>query len=123
MSARLGLPPVVVHSTMSLSNWRLMSAEGGFTLDNLTTIVSFDSSRDLQVRTSTGSSIFDLILTSFQVFFMIPLLVELKAVPAIKAIVSSQLAIANDEEFDLEDNLIIIRTCIERMTSQLSCNI
>ena len=51
---------------------------------------------------------------------MIPLLVELKVVPAVKAIVSSQLAIAENIEFDLEDNLIIIRTCIEEMTSQLS---
>ena len=51
---------------------------------------------------------------------MIPLLVELKVVPAVKAIVSSQLAIAENISFDLEDNLIIIRTCIEEMTSQLS---
>ena len=55
-----------------------------------------------------------------QVFFMIPLLVELKVVPAVKAIVRSQLAIAENIEFDLEDNLIIIRNCIEEMTSQLS---
>ena len=51
---------------------------------------------------------------------MIPLLVELKVVPAVKAIVRSQLAIAENIEFDLEDNLIIIRTCVEEMTSQLS---
>ena len=55
-----------------------------------------------------------------QVFFMIPLLVELKVVPAVKAIVRSQLAIAENIEFDFEDNLIIIRNCIEEMTSQLS---
>ena len=51
---------------------------------------------------------------------MIPLLVELKVVPAVKAIVRSQLAIAENIEFDFEDNLIIIRNCIEEMTSQLS---
>ena len=50
VASRLGLPPVVVHSTMSLSNWRRISAEGGLTLDNLTTIFSFDSLRDLEVR-------------------------------------------------------------------------
>lgn len=55
-----------------------------------------------------------------QVFFMIPLLVELKAVPAVKAIVTSQLAIAENTELDLEANLNIIKTCIEEMTSQLS---
>ena len=51
---------------------------------------------------------------------MIPLLVELKVVPAVKAIVRSQLAIAENIQFDFEDNLIIIRNCIEEMTSQLS---
>ena len=55
-----------------------------------------------------------------QVFFMIPLLVELKSVPAVKAIVRSQLAIAEETEVDLEENLSIIKTCIEEMTSQLS---
>ena len=51
---------------------------------------------------------------------MIPLLVELKSVPAVKAIVRSQLAIAEETEVDLEENLSIIKTCIEEMTSQLS---
>ena len=51
---------------------------------------------------------------------MIPLLVELKVVPAVKAIVTSQLAIAENTELDLEANLNIIKTCIEEMTSQLS---
>ena len=50
VASRLGLPPVVVHSTMSLSNWRRLSDEGGLTLDNVTTIFSFDSSRDLEVK-------------------------------------------------------------------------
>ena len=50
VASRLGLPPVVVHSTMSLSNWRRLSDEGGLTLDNVTTIFSFDSSRDLEVH-------------------------------------------------------------------------
>ena len=59
-------------------------------------------------------------LRLLQVFFMIPLLVELKSVPAVKAIVSSQLAIAEETEVDLEENLSIIKTCIEEMTSQLS---
>ena len=52
VSSRLGLPPVVVHSTMSLSNWRRLADEGLLTLDNVTTIFSFDSSRDLEVSRS-----------------------------------------------------------------------
>ena len=49
VSQLLGVPPVVIHSTMSLSNWRLRDPAGSFTLDNLTTIHSFDSTRDLEV--------------------------------------------------------------------------
>ena len=58
VSARLGLPPVVVHSTMSLSNWRRISAGGDLSLDNVTTIFSFDGSRDLQVRIICKCSIY-----------------------------------------------------------------
>ena len=49
VSQLLGVPPVVIHSTMSLSNWRLRDPSGPFTLDNLATIHSFDSTRDLEV--------------------------------------------------------------------------
>ena len=52
VSDKLGVPPVVIHSTMSLSNWQLINSEGQFCLDNLTTIFSFDCSRDLEVRSN-----------------------------------------------------------------------
>ena len=52
VSSKLGVPPVVIHSTMSLSNWQLINSEGQFCLDNLTTIFSFDCSRDLEVRSN-----------------------------------------------------------------------
>lgn len=49
VSARLGVPPVVIHSTMSLSNWRRIDNNLPINIDNLATIHSFDETRDLQV--------------------------------------------------------------------------
>ena len=40
ISERLGLPPIIVHATISLSNWRKIDPEGPFSLSNLTTIFS-----------------------------------------------------------------------------------
>ena len=42
---RLGIPPIIVHSTISLNNWRKTDSEGPFTLPNLTTLYSLESSR------------------------------------------------------------------------------
>lgn len=49
VSTRLGVPPVVIHSTMSLSNWRRKIQDQPMELENISTIFSFDSSRDLEV--------------------------------------------------------------------------
>ena len=43
VSDRLGLPPVILHSTITLSNWRLINKHGPLALDNLTTLYSFDT--------------------------------------------------------------------------------
>ena len=48
ISERLGLPPIIVHATISLSNWRKIDPEGPFSLSNLTTIFSLDSTRYLK---------------------------------------------------------------------------
>ena len=39
------MPPIIIHATMSLSNWRKLDPEGAFSLPNLTTIYSLDSTR------------------------------------------------------------------------------
>jgi len=72
ISKSLGIPPIIVHSTISLNNWRKTDPEGPFSLPNLTTLYSLESSRDLEV------------------FFLVPLLVELASVPAVKAILTLQ---------------------------------
>ena len=50
VSDRLGLPPVILHSTISLSNWRPINPDLPLSVDNLTTLYSLDSTRDLEVR-------------------------------------------------------------------------
>ena len=50
---------------------------------------------------------------------MIPLLIELKAVPAIKAIIAVKLAVQNNETIDIGESLSIIKNSVETMTDQL----
>ena len=102
VSARLGVPPVVIHATMSLSNWcRRDRDNSDMSLDNMKTIFSFDSTRDLEV------------------FFMIPLLIEIKAVPAIQSIITVQCSVIKREDVDMLHHLTMINTSLENMTSQL----
>ena len=101
VSDRLGLPPIILHSTITLSNWRLINTELSLTLDNLTTLYSLDTTRDLQV------------------FFMIPLLVELRAVPAIKALV--QILISDNEvESEVSSCLDVVSASLNEMTRELT---
>ena len=51
ISRRLGVPPILIHATISLSNWRKLDPEGPFSLPNLTTIYSLDSTRWLILET------------------------------------------------------------------------
>ena len=100
VSDRLGLPPVILHSTISLSNWRLRDKHLPLTLDNLTTLYSLDKTRDLQV------------------FFMIPLLVELRAVPAIKALVT--ILISEDDQPEcVKSCLTVVTDSLTEMTREL----
>lgn len=39
------MPPIIIHATISLTNWRKLDPEGPFSLPNLTTIYSLDSTR------------------------------------------------------------------------------
>ena len=81
------MPPIIIHATMSLSNWRKLDPEGAFSLPNLTTIYSLDSTRWLIPGSSlvTKPHFRDL-----AVFFMVPILVEKASIPAVKAILAIQ---------------------------------
>uniref|UniRef100_A0A8C8BY20 Indoleamine 2,3-dioxygenase 1 n=1 Tax=Oncorhynchus tshawytscha TaxID=74940 RepID=A0A8C8BY20_ONCTS len=68
VSQRLGLPPILTHADAVLANWRKRDPQGLFDMENL----------ELLVTLPGGDSV--------RGFFMVTLLVELAAVPAIKSI-------------------------------------
>ena len=98
VSKKLGLPPIIVHSTVSLCNWKKLDPCGPMILDNLKLLYSLDSSRDLET------------------FFLIPLLVELNSVPAVVAIMSIQKSLETKEENpNLSQHLDIIKESLDKM--------
>ncbi|XP_060893862.1 indoleamine 2,3-dioxygenase 1 isoform X1 [Labrus mixtus] len=68
VSQRLGLPPILTHADAALANWRKKDPEGPFDMENLELLVSLPG----------GDSV--------RGFFMVTLLVELAAVPALRNI-------------------------------------
>ncbi|XP_071780767.1 indoleamine 2,3-dioxygenase 1 [Centroberyx gerrardi] len=68
VSQRLGLPPILTHADAVLANWKKRDPEGPFDMENL----------ELLVTLPGGDSV--------RGFFMVTLLVELAAVPALRSI-------------------------------------
>ncbi|XP_017272629.1 indoleamine 2,3-dioxygenase 1 [Kryptolebias marmoratus] len=68
VSQRLGLPPILIHADAVLANWKKKDPEGPFDMENLELLVSLPG----------GESV--------RGFFLVTLLVELAAVPAIRSI-------------------------------------
>ncbi|XP_049434842.1 indoleamine 2,3-dioxygenase 1 [Epinephelus fuscoguttatus] len=68
VSQRLGLPPVLTHADAVLANWKKRDPEGPFNMENLELLLSLPG----------GDSV--------RGFFMVTLLVELAAVPALRNI-------------------------------------
>ncbi|XP_005808551.1 indoleamine 2,3-dioxygenase 2-like [Xiphophorus maculatus] len=68
VSQRLGLPSILTHADAVLANWRKKDPEGPFDMENL----------ELLVRLPGGDSV--------KGFFLVTLLVELAAVPALRSI-------------------------------------
>uniref|UniRef100_A0A3Q3M1L5 Indoleamine 2,3-dioxygenase 1 n=1 Tax=Mastacembelus armatus TaxID=205130 RepID=A0A3Q3M1L5_9TELE len=68
VSQRLGLPPILTHADGVLANWRKKDPKGPFDMENLELLVSLPG----------GESV--------RCFFIVTLLVELAAVPALRSI-------------------------------------
>ncbi|MED6246496.1 hypothetical protein ATANTOWER_018825 [Ataeniobius toweri] len=68
VSQCLGLPPILTHADAVLANWKRKDPEGPFDMENL----------EVLVRIPGGDSV--------KGFFLVTLLVELAAVPAIRSI-------------------------------------
>ena len=81
------MPPIIIHATISLSNWRKLDPEGAFSLPNLTTIYSLDSTRWLILASLVQQRPY---FRDLAVFFIVPLLVEKASIPAVKAILTIQ---------------------------------
>lgn len=68
VSQRLGLPPILSHADTVLANWKKINPDGPFAMDNLELLLTLPGG-----ETVRG-------------FFLVTLLVELAAVPGLKAI-------------------------------------
>ncbi|XP_064203462.1 indoleamine 2,3-dioxygenase 1 isoform X1 [Anguilla rostrata] len=68
VSQRLGLPPILTHADGVLANWRKRDPEGPFDMENLELLLTLPGGE------------------SFRGFFIVTLMVEKAAVPAVKAI-------------------------------------
>ncbi|XP_049627874.1 indoleamine 2,3-dioxygenase 2 [Suncus etruscus] len=101
VSKRLGLPPILVHSDLVLSNWTLRDPEGPMEIRNLDTIFLFPGDKSLRG------------------FILVTLLVEKAAVPGIKALVRAVNSILQQNRVSLLQALQELRLSIQDMTRAL----
>ncbi|XP_036608804.1 indoleamine 2,3-dioxygenase 2 isoform X2 [Trichosurus vulpecula] len=101
VSRTLGLPPILVHSDLVLTNWKKKDPNGPLEIRNLDTIVSLPGGESLKG------------------FILVTLLVEKAAVPGIKALAQAINAVLQPSDDDLLQALKQLRTSIEEMTKAL----
>ncbi|XP_030057668.1 indoleamine 2,3-dioxygenase 2 [Microcaecilia unicolor] len=101
ISQTLGLPPILVHADLVLANWKKRNPNGPLKIENLDPIVSLPG----------GESLRGFILVTF--------LVELAAVPGLKAIVQTVDALLQRNAKLLHHALHDLAKSIEKMTEAL----
>jgi indoleamine 2,3-dioxygenase len=101
VSTRCGLPPVATYAAVVLWNWCLKDESMPPTLDNLKTVFSFSGTR------------------SEEWFYLIPLAMELSAIPGIKATVDCFDAMRKGNTIDVIANLKVVCEVIKNMTTIL----
>ncbi|XP_039625525.1 indoleamine 2,3-dioxygenase 1 [Polypterus senegalus] len=101
VSQCLGLPAILVHGDSALANWKKKDPNGPFELENLDVIFSFPGE------------------DSAKGFFLVTLLVEMAAVPGIKAAVTSINAMIQKDDTKLHQALQDIADSIECMVTAL----
>ncbi|XP_050002698.1 indoleamine 2,3-dioxygenase 2 isoform X2 [Alexandromys fortis] len=102
VSRKLGLPPILVHSDLVLTNWTKRNPEGPWEISNLETIVSFPGGESLQA------------------FVLVTVLVEKAAAPGIKALVRGVEALLQHNQDTLLQALQQLRLSIQDMTKALA---
>lgn len=102
VSRSLGLPPILVHSDLVLTNWTKRNPEGPLEIGNLETIISLPGGESLQG------------------FILVTVLVEKAAVPGIKALVLGVEAIRQHSQDTLLEALQQLRLSIQDITRALA---
>ncbi|XP_068128443.1 indoleamine 2,3-dioxygenase 2 isoform X2 [Hyperolius riggenbachi] len=101
LSRTLGLPLIIVHTDFVLANWKKKDPEGPLTIHNLSTIVSLPGGDSLQG------------------FVLVTLLVELAAIPGVKAIIQAVRGMECDDKQALFTALQDIERSIVKMKEAL----
>jgi indoleamine 2,3-dioxygenase len=101
LSQRLGRPPIVMHATLVLNNWRKLDPARPLVLDNVDTQFTFTGSFDEKW------------------FYLATLGVELAGAPAITALVDAVTASQHDDDAALTGHLTALDTGIRQMTVAL----
>uniref|UniRef100_A0A8C5MRG4 Indoleamine 2,3-dioxygenase 1 n=1 Tax=Leptobrachium leishanense TaxID=445787 RepID=A0A8C5MRG4_9ANUR len=101
LSKILGLPLIMVHADFVLANWKRKDALGPLTMENLSTIVSLPGGNSLQG------------------FVLVTLLVEVAAIPGIKAVVQAIKALLTEDRPTLLQALRNMAQSIQNMGEAL----
>ncbi|XP_020038076.2 indoleamine 2,3-dioxygenase 2 isoform X1 [Castor canadensis] len=101
ISKNLGLPPILTHVDLVLSNWTKRNPEGPLEISNLETIVSFPGGESLRG------------------FILVTVLVEKVAAPGIKALALAVSALLQLNQDVLLHALQLLRLSIEDVTRAL----
>ncbi|XP_060237477.1 indoleamine 2,3-dioxygenase 2 isoform X2 [Meriones unguiculatus] len=102
VSRNLGLPPILVHSDLVLTNWTKRNPEGPLEISNLETIISFPGGESLQG------------------FVLVTVLVEKAAAPGIKALVQGVEAILRHSRETLLQALQQLKLSMQDITRTLA---
>jgi indoleamine 2,3-dioxygenase len=101
LSQRLGRPPIVMHATLVLNNWRRLDPARPLTLDNVDTQFTFTGSFDEKW------------------FYLATLGVELAGAPAIVALVDAVTASQAGDDAGVAEHLTALHTGIRQMSAAL----
>ncbi|CAL8251506.1 unnamed protein product [Boreogadus saida] len=101
VSRSLGLPPILTHADAVLANWRKKDLDGPFLMENLELLVSLPG----------GDSV--------RGFFMVTLLVELAAVPALRSIPAVVNGVRRGDGEAVADALEVLQQSLQDMRDTL----
>ena len=96
-----GLTPCVTYASNILYNWELLDTSGSMDENNLHAVSTFTGTKDESW------------------FYMVAVLVELAAVPGLKAITHTYCTVMNHDHQGLAEDLLTVRDTLERMLETL----